>query len=201
MQVADDLDDGKELDARGARGFRDPQAIAHAALRPTVRIPPPSPIGTGIGAGARTSTGRPLRPLEPHNLDVGRQQDGERPGRPPRVHRSRRRPWPRARPSATGGPATAIPGGGSAGARSEGRRPGPCWARTDAPPAAMTMMRVRPADRMPPAASRPFLPRAAHRNPPGERVGGDRPCFSPRRGGRTEGVSRQVELRSCERIN
>ncbi len=39
-------------------------------------IPPPSPIGTGMGAGARTSTVEARRSLKPHDLDVGLEDRG-----------------------------------------------------------------------------------------------------------------------------
>src|SRR5579883_2297449 len=63
-----------------------------------------------------------------------------------------------AGPPAPGGATTAAPGGAPSVAGAGGGPCGPCWASTDAPPAAMTMRRVRPADRGAAVAARPFHP-------------------------------------------
>src|SRR5262249_33912673 len=116
-------------------------------------MPRPSPWGTGVGFGPRTSTITPSGPWKRTTWTSGERATtaGPAAGSPTGVTTV-------VSPATIGGPVTATPGGGPVGTTPGAPRSGPGCAWTVAAPAAMRMRRVRPAGRRPPVANRPFLP-------------------------------------------
>ena len=71
MQMADDLDDGKELGQWTFDDSGDAQAISHAALEADGDDPAAVADRHGHGRGGEDFDGQSRRSLKPHDLDVG----------------------------------------------------------------------------------------------------------------------------------